>query len=243
MADLGTIVLGLDGQAPRAAIDAAALLATRLGRDLNVLFVEDEDLLRLARLPSPAWIAHTGTVHDLDTEVMERALRAAAARLRNDLVRLAQDSKLRWTFGVKRGRLLVELSGMGSDDDLFVIPPRSLVGSAPSLGTVAALLGEVSGASRVLELVDSLASVGPALLLVPEEADAGTLELALRWAERRRPSSRVRRSAGAEPSQVADALRGERPALLVLSRGTDSLDRPALQALHEQAPCPLLVVP
>jgi hypothetical protein len=242
VADSPTIVLGLDGQTPRAAIDAAALLATCLGRDLNVLFVEDEDLLRLAQLPSRAWIAHTGTVHELDTEVMERALRAAAARLRNDLALAAQQSKLRWTFGVRRGQLLGELSEMGSEDDLFVIPPRSLVDSAPSFGTVAALLGEVSGALRVLDVVDSLASFGPALLLVPAGAESETLELARRWAERRRARTRVSRSAGADADQVADALRGERPTLLVLSRGADSLDRPGLRALREHAPCPLLVV-
>ena len=242
MADSQNIVLGLDAHAPRAAIDTAALLAARLGRDLNVLFVEDEDLLRLARLPAPAWIALTGTVHDLDIEIMERALRAAAARLRGDLALLAQQRKLRWTFGVRRGQLLGELSGVGSGEDLFVIPPRSLARSAPSFGTVAALLGDAGEASRVLELLDSLTSVGPALLLVPDAAGSDTLELALGWAEQRRSRARVSRSVVADPDRIAQALRAEHPALLVLSRGADSLDRPRLRVLREQAPCPLLVV-
>jgi hypothetical protein len=181
-------------------------------------------------------------VHDLDVEIMERALRAAAARLRGDLALLAQQKKLRWTFGVRRGQLLGELAGVGSDEDLFVIPPRSLAGSAPSFGTVAALLGEAGGASRVLELLEELSSLGPALLLVPDAAGAETLELALGWAERRRQRTRVHRGAGADPDQVALVLRTEHPALLVLSRGSDSLDRPKLRALREQAPCPLLVV-
>jgi hypothetical protein len=242
VADSQSIVLGLEAHASRATIDAAALVAAHLGRDLNVLFVEDEDLLRLAQLPAPAWIAHTGTVHDLDVEIMERALRAAAARLRDDLALLAQQRKLRWRFGVRRGQLLGELSGVGSDDDLFVIPPRSLTGSAPTFGPVAALLGDAAGASRVLELLDSLSSVGPAWLLVPDAAGAETLELALGWAEGRRSRTRMSRSVSAEPDQVAHLLRAEHPALLVLSRGSDSLDRPRLRALREQAPCPLLVV-
>jgi hypothetical protein len=241
MVEPSKIVLGLDAQASRAAIDAAALLAARLGRDLHALFVEDEELLRLARLPSSAWIAHTGTLHALDLEIMERALRGAAARLRSDVARAAGPSKLHWTFRVRRGRLFAELSGIGSEQDLFVIPPRTASGDAQTLGTVVALLAEHRGAARMLELLDALASLGPALLLVPEAAGSDTLDLARGWAERRGPHTRVSRSTGAEPEQVLGVLRGERPALLVVPRG-ESVDRPKLRELREQAPCPLLVV-
>ena len=65
------------------ALAAAASLAARLGSELAGLFVEDEDLLRLAALPFGDILRSPGGGRErLDPESAEAALRAIAAHAR-----------------------------------------------------------------------------------------------------------------------------------------------------------------
>jgi nucleotide-binding universal stress UspA family protein len=94
------------------------------------LFVEDINLLRLAELPFAMEQGRfSGTRRFLDTEQLERQLRAQEQRVRRTLEAFAQRAQVRWSFEVKRGVVAPELLGAAGEDDLVVVG-RS--GTSPS---------------------------------------------------------------------------------------------------------------
>ncbi|HEX9050121.1 MAG TPA: hypothetical protein VF841_06255, partial [Anaeromyxobacter sp.] len=85
------IVVGLDASAASLdALAAAAALAGRLRADLAGVFVEDEDLIRLAGLPFAGVVRLPGGAREgIDLARAEAELRALAAGAREALERAA----------------------------------------------------------------------------------------------------------------------------------------------------------
>jgi nucleotide-binding universal stress UspA family protein len=85
------ILVGIDASnASLDALEAAASLAARLGSELAGLFVEDEDLLRLAALPFGDIVrSPSGERERLDRASVEATLRAVASHAREVLERTA----------------------------------------------------------------------------------------------------------------------------------------------------------
>jgi nucleotide-binding universal stress UspA family protein len=117
------ILVGVDASpASRAASSAAAALAARLGAALLGLFVEDEDLLRLAALPFAGVLRiPSGAREPLDLPRAEAELRAVAAHAREALARDAGAARLSVEFTVRRGRVLTELLAASARVDLLVL--------------------------------------------------------------------------------------------------------------------------
>ncbi len=93
-----------------AALRAAAHLATLLQTELHGIFVEDVELLRLCGLPFSREIGSlSAQVRPLESQIIERDLRAQAATLRQTLARVAEGLQLNWSFQVTRGRVSDEL--------------------------------------------------------------------------------------------------------------------------------------
>jgi nucleotide-binding universal stress UspA family protein len=117
------ILVGLDASpASLSATTAAAALAARLGAELLGLFVEDEDLLRLAALPFAGVVRiPSGVREPLDRERAEAELRAVGARARDALARAAASGRLSFTFVVARGRVVAEVLAASERVDLLVL--------------------------------------------------------------------------------------------------------------------------
>ncbi len=120
---LDRILVALDTSAHgRAALAAAAALAAELRAELLGLFVEDANLLRLASLPFGGQAAWGPAAEDArDEERMSRALRAEAARLRQQMADEAERLHLRWSFQVTRGAVAREVIEAAERVDLVVM--------------------------------------------------------------------------------------------------------------------------
>jgi hypothetical protein len=117
---IARVVVPLDAVSEnRNAIETAARLAAHARVPLHGVFVEDEDLLRLARLPFARHVMPGAEAEPLSVEAMARQLRAAAARARTELAAAAARHRIAWSFEVVRranGPLLVA----ASERDLIV---------------------------------------------------------------------------------------------------------------------------
>jgi nucleotide-binding universal stress UspA family protein len=117
------ILVGMDASAASLdALAAAASLAARLGSYLTGLFVEDEDLLRLAGLPFGAILRTAGAGHEpLDRPSAEAELRAVASHVREALERAAASQRVEFSFRVVRGRVVREVLAAAEGADLVVL--------------------------------------------------------------------------------------------------------------------------
>lgn len=95
------VVVPLDAASEnRAAIDTAARLAHRWGAQLHGVFVEDGDLLHLARYPFARQVSIGIGVERLTAEQVERQLRAFAARARIEVEAAARRHGVEWSFEI-----------------------------------------------------------------------------------------------------------------------------------------------
>jgi hypothetical protein len=107
-------------------LELATALAASVGADLEVVFVEDADLLRLADLPITREIDRiSGISRELDGPRMLRALHCEARQLRQVLARIGRASSVRSTLKVVRGHYLTEaLAASASVELTFVHSAR-----------------------------------------------------------------------------------------------------------------------
>jgi nucleotide-binding universal stress UspA family protein len=101
------------------AIDTAARLAAHAKAPLHGIFVEDEDLLHLARLPFARQSTLGALAEQLTTEHVELHLRIAAERARRELFAAAERHGVTCSFQIVRGASGSALSG-ASERDLVV---------------------------------------------------------------------------------------------------------------------------
>lgn len=114
------VVVPLDAASEnRTAIDTAARLAARAKAPLHGVFVEDEDLLRLASLPFARQITLGAGAEPFTTEQAELHLRVAAERARRDLEAGAKRHRVTCSFEIVRGASEIALSGV-TERDLVV---------------------------------------------------------------------------------------------------------------------------
>jgi hypothetical protein len=114
------VVVALDAISEnRAAIDTASRLAARWQARLQGIFVEDDDLLRLANLPFARQVSLGAGVEQLTLQQAERQLRAFAEHARRDLAAAARRQGIAWSFDVMRG-VAGAVSAGGSATDFFV---------------------------------------------------------------------------------------------------------------------------
>jgi nucleotide-binding universal stress UspA family protein len=155
-----------------AALKAAAALAADLQAELLGMFVEDINLLRLAGLPGAREIvSSTGGVRELDTQRLERALRAQAAELEHALAAAAEGSHIRWTFRVARGRVVRELLTAAQEADMLVLGRlgRSLL-QRSRLGSTAQAIA--ASATRTVVFLEHGIELGPPVVALFDGSDS-----------------------------------------------------------------------
>ena len=87
-------------------VTLAVEMAASVQTGLLGLFIEDEDLLRVAGLPCTREITLTTTrERPTSTNQMQRSLQAAALKFKKSLQKEAQASQIAWHFDTVRGRM------------------------------------------------------------------------------------------------------------------------------------------
>lgn len=175
------ILVALDASpASRFAIQTAVDLAARFEAELVGLFVEDTNLLRVARLPFVREIgAFSFSARKLDVDDLQRQLRAQADQMRRSLAMAAQLRGIAWEFRVKRGPVTAEVMTAGADADLMVMgrAGRSLTAKRRLGSTVRSMVLQRSGMTFILTSAFRFAA--PAILLYDgSEAGHKALEIA-----------------------------------------------------------------
>lgn len=114
------VVVRLDAASETAtALDTAARLAARVKAPLHGIFVEDEDLLRLAGLPFARQITLGTGAEPVTVEQIELHLRVLAERAHRDLIAAANRHAAKGSFEIVRGAADRALSGVTGRD--FVV--------------------------------------------------------------------------------------------------------------------------
>ena len=124
------VLVALDAtDAGSAALEAAVALAAHMEAELAGIFVENEDLLRFAALP---FTRETGvpsaSSRRLDSTDVERLLKSRAALAEAALVRAAASRRLRWSFSIRRGRVMPELLADADSEDLLTLAREGVFG-------------------------------------------------------------------------------------------------------------------
>lgn len=226
-----------------AALEAAARLAIDLRAELQGLFIEDANLLRLAGLPFAKEIDDaSGVLRPLDTAAMERTLQAKAERVRQAIEQMARRSSLRWSFRISRGNLAQTLLTESREADFFLVGRQTISpGVSPARrrrGPVMFIDEGTHASQRVFETAQQLA-----------RPQADTI-VALVMRDDVQTSARS--GGGASPVFVQQCpgnveallrtVQHWRPQLLLLDRSSQLLSEATLNSLVMQLPCPLGLV-
>lgn len=268
---LARVVVTLDAASdPRAALDTAARLAAHARVPLHGIFVEDEDLLQLARLPFIRHVTAGADSEPLSVEAVARQLRAAAERARRELAAAAARHGVAWSFetapraadriliAAGEGDLVVAGALSRPIGGYFRVAWRwlSAIESTPgplllarsgwqASGAVLAVVRDRGpGAARLLALAARLAAAtGGALTVLGPPELAGAAGFAAWLAERVAPYAVPLRVAAApdEPAELDRQIAELHCRVLAVEAGAgEQADR--LRALFARISCDILIV-
>ena len=253
------ILVALDRSPPgQAALETAARLAAELGAELQGLFVEDVNLLRLASLPFAREIAYSSAVaRPLDTDATHRAFRAAADEVQRAVARTAERQHVRWSFQVTRGPVVQATLAAAKEVDVLIIGRR---GRAPGAAlstlprqrparrrtTVAVYDGTPAG-RRGLDLATRLVRDhgGPLhiLLVADEPQQVGQLrEQCAEWLRQPGGPQRCRYSSVFLAPALITAARVQPADVLIVGRHCPLLDDTVIESLVDYLDYPVALV-
>lgn len=181
------ILVALDAsRQSRLALDAAAKLAEWHDAELQGLYVEDINLIRLASLSVSREIGTVAASPDpIDTRRLARRLSLSAAEAERWLAETASQRNIRWTFRVERGDVTSAIEEAASDADIVALGRAGTGTSGPGrLGSTARAL--VFQQSRsVIVIQGPLASGGTVVTVFDDSAiSARAVTISARLCER-----------------------------------------------------------
>lgn len=237
----------------------AAGVAAALGAEIEGIFIEDSELLRLAGLPFLLeFRATTRGEGRLESERLERELRAAARQMRAHLERCANELGVGWSFRTWRGDIEAEILGAALDAEFFTLgrigrfaPLRRhakvSATARPRVGlTVGVLVDASDGATRALGTATTIASRdSDHLVLILPPGDPPTTALLREQVLARMGPLRDRTLILApdhlDPATLAAIVSTSKVDLLVVDVANPMLERPSLWANLEQLDCPIVI--
>lgn len=120
------IMLALDAMNCEAAlIEAAALLAVKLGAELDALFVEDSDVYAVADLPITQEISlSSAREREISGHRVEEALRSLSREAEQRFISVVRRSRIKGKFRVTRARRGEAISEASARVELLLFQPR-----------------------------------------------------------------------------------------------------------------------
>lgn len=161
------------------ALEASADLAEKLRVELHGLYIEDENLLRLAQLPFAREFrfSRTGS-HKIDAEQMAEQVRLQSTLAERHFNELATKRKLKHSFHIGRGSIATELQNEAEETDLLVLGriSRSLLQTSRlgSTAKTAVFMGKQS-----LLLTHTTADLNEPVLLIYDGSESSKKALAM----------------------------------------------------------------
>lgn len=153
--DIKRILVALDASPHSlAALEAAIELATRFQAELVGLFVEDENLLRLANLPFVQEVGlFSASRRRVEIKDLERQIRGLGRRARRVFIRTTERIQVTRSFNVVRGSVLSEVLNAASEADVVVLGKAgwSLLQRERLGSTVRGILPERFGMALILK--------------------------------------------------------------------------------------------
>jgi len=204
--EIRRILLALDASpGSLAALEGAVDLAAKIEAELSGVFVEDEDLMRMAESPYARQILYPSAAGTPTSRVsVERELKSQAERARDTLARAAQRAHIRWSFRVVRGQVTPQLLAAAGEGDLLAVG-RVSWHRAPSGG-----IGSTAF---------TLAASGVPLLLAAQRMRLGNVALAVYYDGSSAAqgalltAARLARAGAGSVTVLLAAKEAERPAL------------------------------
>lgn len=249
------IVVAVDASpCGRAALAAATQWAAQMRAELQALFVEDVDLMRLAGLPIAHEIPLSYAVpRPLGVAGLECMFRAHAEQVRRALAEAAGRLQIRWSFQVQRGDLVRTSRAVAGQAELLIVGMAETAGTAPwerraTAGSILAIDEGASSSDDVLQIAAGLAqsNLGDLVVLSPA-AENGTGASRRRQIDKCLDGCRVRYTVQPLPAldgrtivRLAERLRKR---LLLLVLHGELLEEADLEILVKQLECPLALVP
>jgi hypothetical protein len=171
------VLVALDASASsRAALEAAVRWVRREEGEIVALFVEDEDLLRLAAWPGAlAFPGHGGAPCSLDPVAMGRELREVAERARRVAEEVTARTRVRIRFEWTRGRVVPAIVEAAREAELVVLGRRTRSTARSALGATAAAVAASLPAVVLLDEGETLASP---IVVVADGTPSGRAALA-----------------------------------------------------------------
>lgn len=238
-----------------AALDAAAMLAAELRSELQGLFIEDESLFRLAGLPFAEEILYSSAVRrQFDLANIERTLRARAEELRRQFAERAEQSQIKWSFEVARGRMVQRALTAAADADLLLIARETSIPPALTIARrladrrpILVVYDETPAGRRALITAARLVRATRSrmvVLIAAKDADAvDQLEGACaRWLEDRGIAAVLERCCVTTGEQLVEMARRHDAKLLLLSRDSGLVSGATMEKLVDVANCPVGLV-
>ncbi|MGD2137108.1 MAG: universal stress protein [Gammaproteobacteria bacterium] len=246
----------------RATLETAARLATILPAELEGVFVEDINLIRLAELPFLRELRSWSLAEEaLNGQRMQRELRAKARQAEQTLAQVAAARGVNWSFRVWRGLPLAEsllaaleadVLGLGRRDSLVsgraqhISPPRARQATV-ACQCISVLFSGSEQATRALSTACRLAQDTGARLtvLLPEAETAKAVDLQERAAailESHKLQARVIKLTETDAHSVARAVASVGDGILIAEVGHPLLEQGGLDQYLNALPCPILLM-
>jgi len=264
------IVVALDAASEnRAAIATAARLAARWKAHLHGVFVEDDDLIRLAHLPFARQVTIGFGAQSLDLQQAERQMRVFAERARQDLAASAARYGIEWSYEIMHPEASSGVAQWTGDFLVACTTTRPIAGhfrvecrwwaaveSGPSTrllahhagepdGAVAALIrGRGASSERLLAAALSLAEANDARLVVicpPKLANAAGFTA---WLDKQLAAYTVETALELVPDEATlhRVIVGLHCRLVAVEAGADEAHPERLRELVAKIACDVLVV-
>ena len=264
------IVVGLDeSEGSHKALEEAARLAHALRVELIGLFIEDVTYLRAAALPVTRALGVSARgPQEMAPDLMERAFRVHADRLRKRFTEASMRWGLRATFQTARGEIADQIQATLSEGDLVALgrtgwrqSNRRMIGStaatmiehatcpvllfAGRLRSDLPVLAVYEGSERVLELAADLAGcfdLGLHILVLGNGNKDSLQNQAQRWRDERGHSASITTAEGPNDNDKFEAVSAQPAAIAVVDAQGVVVQRSGLRNLMPHIDGPVLVV-
>lgn len=249
------IVVTLDTSARgRAALNAAVMLAAKTSAEIQGVYVEDEDLMRLASLPFSREIdISSACPRELHSLSMERTLRNAADKARRAFAETLKHLNLHGTFRIVRGTITKASLAAAGDVDLLVIgqqgrSPRMVASQylprrSKTTRRVVVVFDGSPAAFHLLDLAGKLTDPNGdplSVLAIGDDSDKVSSQC-MTWLRHHGIRAAVDRVLRPSKDAIIEFVRRWPPDVLLINRGSKFLSDVQINRLVNESDCPLIL--